>query len=174
MKKSTEKKYLPEFVFGAIDGAVTTFAVVAGALGASLSSIVVLILGFANLFADGFSMAVSDYLSVESGNEVQESYKHKHLKNPKKMAFVTFIAFVIIGIIPLISFILAPFFIFIDNHKFLYSTILTGIAFLVIGRIKADIVGKSRTRAAIETLIIGGIAALIAFGVGYFMRVIVG
>ena len=54
------KWYLEEFVYGATDGAVTTFAVVAGVVGASLSPSVVLILGFANLFADGFSMAVGN------------------------------------------------------------------------------------------------------------------
>ena len=56
--KKLEKRYLPEFVYGGIDGAVTTFAVVAGVIGASLSPAIVLILGFANLFADGFSMDI--------------------------------------------------------------------------------------------------------------------
>jgi hypothetical protein len=50
--------YLSEFVYGGIDGAVTTFAVVAGATGAGFSTTVVLVLGFANLIADGFSMSV--------------------------------------------------------------------------------------------------------------------
>ena len=71
MKKgSFKRKYLPEFVYGGIDGSVTTFAVVSAVMGASLSSSIVLILGFANLFADGFSMAVSDYLSVKSENDL--------------------------------------------------------------------------------------------------------
>ena len=174
MEKRTEKKYLPEFVFGAIDGSVTTFAVVAGTMGASLGSIIVLILGFANLFADGFSMAMSDYLSTESENEIQTSYRHKHFQNPRRNAFVTFLAFVIIGIIPLISFVLALFVPFIDNHKFLYSTILTGISFLVIGGIKGEVVGKKKVRSAIETFVIGTLAALIAFVVGYLVRGLVG
>jgi len=55
-----------DFVYGAIDGAVTTFAVVAGVVGASPSPFIVLILGFANLFADGFAMAVGNYLSTKS------------------------------------------------------------------------------------------------------------
>jgi VIT1/CCC1 family predicted Fe2+/Mn2+ transporter len=55
--------YLGEFVYGGIDGSVTTFAVVAGAAGAGLNSTVVIILGFANLLADGFAMAVGAYLS---------------------------------------------------------------------------------------------------------------
>ena len=59
-------KHLSDFVYGGIDGAVTTFAIVAGVAGAGLSSSIVLILGFANLFADGFSMATSNYLSTKS------------------------------------------------------------------------------------------------------------
>ena len=66
----TRRKYLPEFVYGAVDGSVTTFAVVAGVIGAGLSSTIILILGFANLFADGFSMSVANFLSTKSENEV--------------------------------------------------------------------------------------------------------
>jgi VIT1/CCC1 family predicted Fe2+/Mn2+ transporter len=54
------------FVNGFTDGAVTTFAVVSIVVGASLSPPIILILGFANLFADGFSMAISNYLSAKS------------------------------------------------------------------------------------------------------------
>ncbi len=66
MPKATKKlsyNWLPDFVYGGIDGAVTTFAVVAGVVGANLSTPVILILGFANLLADGFSMATGKYLS---------------------------------------------------------------------------------------------------------------
>ena len=52
------QKYLWEFVYGGIDGCVTTFAVVAGSVGAWLEARIILILGFANLFADGFSMSI--------------------------------------------------------------------------------------------------------------------
>lgn len=58
--------YLRDFIYGAIDGCVTTFAVVSGAIGADLSSDIVIILGFANLLADGFSMAVSNYLGTKA------------------------------------------------------------------------------------------------------------
>ena len=58
--------YLRDFVYGAMDGAVTTFAVVAGVAGAGLSSSVLLILGLASLFADGLSMAASCYLGIKS------------------------------------------------------------------------------------------------------------
>ncbi|MBN9669940.1 VIT1/CCC1 transporter family protein [Roseibium aggregatum] len=61
--------YLRDWVYGGIDGAVTTFAVVAGSVGASLSTNVILILGIANLLADGFSMAAANYTGSKSENE---------------------------------------------------------------------------------------------------------
>ncbi len=70
-----KSKYLPDFVYGGIDGSVTTFAIVAGVTGASLSPTIVLILGFANLFADGFSMAVSNYLSTKSKKEFADKIR---------------------------------------------------------------------------------------------------
>lgn len=67
--------WLPDFVYGGIDGAVTTFAVVAGVEGASLSLPIILILGFANLFADGFSMASGKYLSDKAQKEQFEKIR---------------------------------------------------------------------------------------------------
>ncbi|WP_420545827.1 VIT1/CCC1 transporter family protein [Nitrosopumilus sp.] len=66
------KWHFEDFVYGSIDGAVTTFAIVAGVVGAGLSPGIILILGFANLFADGFSMAVSNYQSSKARNEFIE------------------------------------------------------------------------------------------------------
>ncbi|MFC2109217.1 VIT1/CCC1 transporter family protein [Bacteroidota bacterium] len=70
--------YLGEFVYGGIDGSVTTFAVVAGAVGAGLDSSVIIILGFANLFADGFAMSIGAYLSAKS--EKDNYAKHKKIE----------------------------------------------------------------------------------------------
>lgn len=61
--------YLRDWIYGGIDGAVTTFAIVAGSLGANLSGPMVLILGLANLLADGFSMAVANYTGTKSESE---------------------------------------------------------------------------------------------------------
>ncbi|MFK8105109.1 MAG: VIT1/CCC1 transporter family protein [Saprospiraceae bacterium] len=72
------QNYLGEFVYGGIDGAVTTFAVVAGAVGAELESSIIIILGFANLLADGFAMSVGAYLSTKSERENYE--KHKRIE----------------------------------------------------------------------------------------------
>ena len=68
---------LGDFVYGATDGAVTTFAVVAGVVGASLSPSIVLILGFANLLADGFSMAVGNYLATKAQREYIEKARKR-------------------------------------------------------------------------------------------------
>ncbi|MEO9485547.1 MAG: VIT1/CCC1 transporter family protein [Ekhidna sp.] len=67
--------YLGEFVYGGIDGSVTTFAVVAGAAGASLESSIVIILGFANLIADGFAMSVGSFLSTKSERENYQKHQ---------------------------------------------------------------------------------------------------
>jgi VIT1/CCC1 family predicted Fe2+/Mn2+ transporter len=58
--------YVRDWVYGGIDGAVTTFAVIAGVVGAELSTGTIIILGFANLFADGFSMAASNYSGTKT------------------------------------------------------------------------------------------------------------
>jgi len=176
LKKSTERKYLSEFVYGGIDGAITTFAIVAGVMGAALSSSIVLILGFANLFADGFSMAVSNYLSTKSQNQICSTHKklHCHIKNPKKTATATFISFIIIGFIPLISFVLALSITSIEKYQFQTSMALTALAFIIVGAIRGKVAEKSPVKSSLETLFIGGIAALIAFFVGFFLRSLVG
>jgi len=78
---SDSYNWVADFVYGGIDGAVTTFAVVAGVQGADLSLPIILILGFANLFADGFSMAIGKYQSdksaIEQYNHIRDiEYKH--------------------------------------------------------------------------------------------------
>ena len=66
MHLKKEGEYLADFVYGANDGIITTFAVVAGAAGAGLSTTVIIILGFANLVGDGISMGMSNFLSLRS------------------------------------------------------------------------------------------------------------
>ncbi|MDO9622737.1 MAG: VIT1/CCC1 transporter family protein [Pseudomonas sp.] len=76
IEKRLNQKHRPQTisdaVLGGIDGCVTTFAIVAGAVGAGFSASVALIMGFANLFADGFSMAVSNYEAIKAQREVRE------------------------------------------------------------------------------------------------------
>jgi len=167
MKKGA--RYLPEFVYGGIDGAITTFAVVSGVLGASLSASIVLILGFANLIADGFSMAVSSYFSTKSRNDV-----NKKRANALKSAWATFAAFFVIGFIPLLSFVIAA--ITRDTHilenQFYYSIFLTMVALGIVGYHKGEVSDKSKLKSSMQTIIIGGIAAFLAFITGYFIKVL--
>ncbi len=72
LNQGASRSYLRDFVYGAIDGTVTTFAVVSGVAGAGLSSKVVIILGLANLVGDGFSMAASNYLGIRAERELQD------------------------------------------------------------------------------------------------------
>ena len=73
LEKGPGHSFLKDFIYGAIDGAVTTFAIVAGVAGAGLAPGVVIVLGVANLVADGFSMAVSNFLGSRA--EEQEGEK---------------------------------------------------------------------------------------------------
>ena len=61
LRDGQRPNYLRDFVYGGIDGAVTTFAVVSGVSGAALSDGIIIILGVANLLADGFSMDASNF-----------------------------------------------------------------------------------------------------------------
>lgn len=81
LASSAEHSYAGDAILGAIDGTVTTFAIVAGATGADLAPGIALVLGLANVLADGFSMAVSNYLRakadlhvVERARRVEESH----------------------------------------------------------------------------------------------------
>jgi vacuolar iron transporter family protein len=66
LNRGPRSNYLRDWIYGGIDGAVTTFAIVAGVVGADLSAAVVLLLGFANLLADGFAMAASNYTATKA------------------------------------------------------------------------------------------------------------
>jgi len=70
-------KYLGDFVYGANDGLITTFSVVAGALGASFPTTVVMVLGLANILADGFSMGAGNYLAIRSENDYKKGQRKK-------------------------------------------------------------------------------------------------
>lgn len=75
--------YLRDWIYGGIDGSVTTFAVVSGVAGAELSPLIILIMGFANLLADGFSMAASNFLGTKAEHEDLkriEAIEHRHIE----------------------------------------------------------------------------------------------
>jgi len=76
------RSYLRDWVYGGIDGIVTTFAIVSGVVGARLSPHIILILGSASLIADGFAMASGDYLATRSEDEEfhhAEAIERRHI-----------------------------------------------------------------------------------------------
>ena len=226
-KRSTffgfQKEYIAEFVYGGIDGVITTFAVVAGSAGAELAVPIVLILGFANLIADGFAMSVGSYFSAKSENEsydkhkaveyweienlkekeveeIREIYEAKGFEGdllkqvvdvitsndevwvdtmmkeelkmmkddrpPWKRGLVTFLAFNLVGFIPLSTYALTVFVDVSSSDLFMLSSFSTAVALAFIGALKGYVTEQSRIKGILETVFLGGIAAIIAFFVG--------
>lgn len=173
--KNHLEKYLGEFVYGGIDGSVTTFAVVAGAAGAGFSSKVIIILGIANLIADGFSMGASSYLSDKSERDLakhKEEERHS-TKESARVGAATFGAFVVVGAVPLLIYFVQYFAKAEWNSAFAISSALTALAFMGIGWLKGVMTHTSRFKAAMETLLLGVIAALLAYGFGDLLEKVI-
>ena len=77
LSAATKHSYLGDFVLGAVDGTVTTFAVVCGVAGAELAAGVAIVLGLANILADGFSMAVGSFIKTKSEHELVEKARRR-------------------------------------------------------------------------------------------------
>ena len=219
-----KKQNISDAVLGGIDGCITTFAVVSGSVGAGFPSSVAVILGFANLFADGFSMAISNYESSKAEQEFIESIKkseERHIDEipegereeirqifktkgfndellekivdtittdkkvwievmlteehglskaspkPSKSAGVTFLAFVSVGAIPLMPYIVPSLEM---SQQFLISAILAGAMFFLIGMLKSVALAKPAFLSGVRTLLTGGAAAALAYFTAYFLR----
>jgi VIT1/CCC1 family predicted Fe2+/Mn2+ transporter len=213
---------LRDFVYGAIDGVVTTFAVVAGVAGAGLATRVVLILGVANLAADGFSMAISNFIGARSEEQRRQRYlreEQQHIAavpagereevrqilaawglgdglldgvtgaitedqerwvrfmmqlehgfpaagpSPARAALATFVAFVTIGFVPLGPFV-ADALAGAVGAPFAWSAGLTAAAFFGVGVGKGLVVAQTWWRSGMETVVVGGTAAALAYAVG--------
>lgn len=213
--------YLRDWIYGGIDGAVTTLAVVTGVAGARLSTWIILALGFANLFADGFSMAASNYLGTKAEHDDWrrlEEIEHRHIdlapegereevrqiferkgfagkdlqrivelttanrerwvrtmlvdeyglphavRSPWIAALSTFTAFVVCGLAPLLPYL------FGGEYSLVISVTLTGIVFLTIGSIKSKWSTSSWWQSGLTTLLVGVIAAALAYLAGVLSR----
>ncbi len=225
--KKRDLFFVKDFVYGSIDGIITTFAVVAGVSGAGLASSIILIMGFSNLFADGFSMAIGNYLSVKSEqelyykerdresheiistpkeeiNDVVTIFRKKGFKglilekivstitknkkvwvdvmmteelgliienvNPFKSAVITFISFLLMGFIPLITFVINLFVPSISGVAFIISLVISFIALFMVGVIKGFLLKKKWYISGGQTLMIGGLAAIISYSVGFLIK----
>jgi VIT1/CCC1 family predicted Fe2+/Mn2+ transporter len=225
--QSPAPSYLQDFIYGAVDGAVTTFAVVAGAAGANLDDTVVIILGGANLIADGFSMAVSNFLGSRAARQQRERARReeeRHIqmvpegereeirqifaakgfegqdlervvevitsdrelwaetmmseelgfgsstRNEFRAALATFAAFLTIGFLPLVVYVLDLVTPGEIEGAFAWSAVMTGIAFFVVGAMKARFVDQAWWRSGLETLAVGGLAAVLAYVAGALLQ----
>ena len=223
LDRDNGQSYLGDAVLGAVDGCVTTFAVVASATGAELPHTVVIILGLANLVADGFSMAVGNYLGAKSEREKvdrarrTEEHHIRHFpegereeirqifaakgfegevlekivevitsdkrlwvdtmlsdelglqvehRHPVRAGLATFAAFLAVGSIPLIPFMFHG----LGMSGFGASAVMTGFAFAGVGVAKGLVLGGSAIRAGLETLLMGGAAAALAYGLGIWLH----
>ncbi len=228
--KTLKKKlneYFSQFVYGSIDGTVTTFAVVAGSYGAGIGPKFVLILGVANLVGDGFSMAASAYVSRRSEQQqkvlsekryhtwyansdarVSSSLRNHFMKDygfegklledaesvalqdenkvirhlmhnefgmlggddsklaALKIATATFAGFVVAGSVPLVTYIIGLGVSMSTQAMFYISLILTAVTFATIGYLKGRVTDTSHLKSLVETLLLGSIAALLAYGLG--------
>lgn len=162
---------LREFVYGGMDGAVTTFAVVTGAAGANLDVRIILILGYANVFADGFSMAVGSYLSEKSDQDLsieKGEAKKGDFESPIRASVATFLSFLLIGFVPLLVYTV-DFILSLDmsnDTMLMYAVALTLATFAVIGLLRARITKIKKRTAILESLGLGLAAAIISYGAG--------
>jgi VIT1/CCC1 family predicted Fe2+/Mn2+ transporter len=151
--------YLPDLVYGANDGIITTFAVVSGVVGADLSRTIILILGFANLFADGISMGASNYLARRSHEDALERASRT---DALRHGSATLIAFVVVGLLPLVAYLLP----LSSDGSFVAALALTGLALFAVGAARSLVTGLGWFRSGVEMLLVGSLAALAAYLIG--------
>jgi VIT1/CCC1 family predicted Fe2+/Mn2+ transporter len=219
--------YIKSIVYGGLDGIITTFAVVSGVAGAELGASIILILGIANLLADGFSMGTGDYLSTKSEREfysrearrqaweidnfsegqkvelltlykqhgypdeearqlvdiqtrdkerwvntmmIEELNMLKDDTSPLNNALATFFSFVIAGSLPLAIYIIGLFTPVAPDTAFVISIISSGAALFLLGAAKVYVTRLNPIRSGLEMLMVGGLAAVIGYGVGALLK----
>lgn len=174
MTKDERLRLIKALVLGANDGIITTFAVVAGVVGADLPVRVILILGVANMIADGISMSVGDYLGESSAAQYQKSQTGEDHEVLWKSSAATFVAFALAGTLPLLPYIVeflgAPI---PQSWQFTSSIVSTGLALFLVGSLRTVVIKGSWWRSGFEMLGIGAIAAAAAYGLGAYIETLV-
>ena len=150
----------PDFVYGGTDGTITTFAIVAGAAGANLDPSIILVLGLTKVIADGFSLAASRYLSAKTEEDV---LGQPRIPSPLSSAISTFLSFVLMGMVPLISFVYGYFMHRNGNEMYPYAYFFTFLSLVFIGYIRGRYTQTNTMHNITQTVIIGGMTALIAY-----------
>lgn len=160
--------YLRDLVYGATDGVITTLAVIAGVAGADLAPGIGLVLGLANLVADGLSMAVSNYLGLKS--ELEQSGASIEIEMPWRHGLATFAAFVVVGAIPLLAFVIG-----VQGVSRFHTAFVFGLAALaVVGAARAKFVARPAWRCALEMIVLAGGASGAAYAIGAVFEPLVG
>ena len=170
--RATAQHYLKDMVYGANDGLITTFAVVAGVEGGGLTHRAVLIVGLANLLADGLSMGVGNYLSIRSHENVRRT-----LALPEEEAFparhgvATFLAFAVAGAIPLVAYILP---IVPASARVTIATLSTFAALFGVGALRSTVTDEPALSGGLEMLGLGTVVAGVAYYAGGFVAWMLG
>lgn len=153
------RRYLPDLVYGANDGIITTFAVVSGVIGAGLSERIILILGFANLLADGFSMGASNFLARRSYADPAERADRPQAA---RHGTATLFGFIVAGVVPLAAYV-APL---TDEARFPAAVALTLSTLFAVGASRAFVTRLGWIRSGLEMLCVGAVAAIVAYSIG--------
>jgi VIT1/CCC1 family predicted Fe2+/Mn2+ transporter len=157
------RHYIRDVVYGANDGLITTFAVVAGVAGGALSPTAVLIVGTANLLADGLSMGVGNYLSIRSHESARAAQGlPEEEAAPGRHGTATFLAFAVAGALPLAPYV----FVVPSEIRFRLSVVLTFVALFAIGSSRSLVTVDRWWIAGLEMLLLGAVVAAAAYGSG--------
>jgi VIT1/CCC1 family predicted Fe2+/Mn2+ transporter len=159
---ATARHYIRDVVYGANDGIITTFAVVSGVAGGGLSTLAVLVIGAANLAADGMSMGVGNLLAIRADERAREAASLPELEAfPWKHGLATTIAFMVAGAVPLLPYIVPGI-----ERQALTSTALTFSSLFALGASRALVTIDRWWRSGLETLLLGAVVAVAAYAAG--------
>jgi VIT1/CCC1 family predicted Fe2+/Mn2+ transporter len=152
--------YVRDVVYGANDGVITTFAVVAGVTGGTLAPVTVLVLGVANLLADGLSMGVGNYLGIRSDEKVREAQRLPEQEAfPIRHGLATFLAFVAAGAVPLLPYVFSG----AVTNLFATSTGLSLAVLFAIGAARSRVGTGNWLANGLEMLVLGAIVGAVAY-----------
>ena len=160
---ATARHYIRDLVYGANDGIITTFAVVSGVAGGQLSQLAVLVIGAANLAADGVSMGVGNFLAIRADERARETDGLPELeRHPWKHGLATLLAFVVAGAIPLVPYVLPSS----GSDRLLVSTAATFGTLYLLGVARALITKDRWWLTGLESLALGAVVAGAAYAAG--------
>ncbi len=165
---ATARHYIRDLVYGANDGVITTFAVVSGVAGGQLSQLAVLVIGAANLAADGVSMGVGIYLASRADERARVAEGLPELeRHPLKHGVATLLAFVVAGAVPL-----APYLFPGTSSQLVLSTVLTFTTLFLLGASRALVTRDRWWQTGLETLALGTVVAGAAYGAGHLVATV--